>query len=182
MKIPVWKKISEKTLFQNDYWTYKVDEFEIPGTVKGEYHYVHTNGSTLIIPINTSKQIIFVRQYRYLNSKESLEFPCGLMEPKLTLIENAQKELREETGFSSNNLRYIGAFAPYTGASDEMCYVYLGLDLHHSPLPSDKTETIIVEYYSFEKIERMMMNNEIWDGLTLSAWMITKEKIKKYLG
>ena len=90
-----WKKISEKLLFKNNFWSYILEEFEIEGNNRGEYHYVHTNGSTLIIPVLTSGKIILVNQYRYLNKKESLEFPCGSIQNNISKEENALKELRE---------------------------------------------------------------------------------------
>ncbi|MBK9249900.1 MAG: NUDIX hydrolase [Ignavibacteria bacterium] len=70
------------------------------GTV-GEYHYVHSRGATLIIPQLPDGTFILVRQFRYLLQRESLEFPCGGINPQWAEpLENAHKELLEETGYS----------------------------------------------------------------------------------
>ena len=99
MSLKPWKKLSEKTFYKNDHWSYNIDEFVIGEGEKKEYHYVHTPGSSMVIPITNDNKIVMVKQYRYLNQKESYEFPCGAVEEGLTYQENALKELREEAGY-----------------------------------------------------------------------------------
>lgn len=173
MSLKRWNKLGQKTIFKNDHWSYNLDDFEIEGGTKGEYHYVHTLGSTMVVPFTSNNSILLVKQFRYLNQKESLEFPCGAIEQGLSKKENALKELREETG-KSGELKYVGEFSPYTGAADEMCSVFLANDLFDSPLPSDETEEFELIEYSITEFENLIKQNIIWDGLTLSSWLLTK--------
>jgi ADP-ribose pyrophosphatase len=170
MPLKRWIKLSQKTVHKNDHWSYYLDEFMIENGEKGEYHYVHTLGSSMVIPITSNKNFILVNQYRYLNQKESIEFPCGSIEPNLSPEENALKELREESGYSSNKLILVSEFSPYTGACDEMCKVFIGTELVKSPLPNDKTEEFELVELSFDEVEKKIEENEIWDykltGLT----------------
>jgi len=181
MAFKKWKTLSRKTVFENSHWNYNVDKFSIDGVGTGEYHYVHTLGSTMIIPITSNNKIILVNQFRYLNNKNSLEFPCGAVEPKLSLLENAQKELREEAGYSSRKLIKVGAFSPYTGASDEICTVFAGTELSKSPLPKDKTEEFEILEFTISEVANMVKSNEIWDGLTLASWGISQNFISKLI-
>lgn len=173
MSLKKWNKLGQKTIFTNDHWSYNLDQFEIEGVLKGEYHYVHTLGSTMIVPFISKNEILLVNQFRYLNQRESLEFPCGSIEDGLNPKENGLKELREETG-KSGSLEYIGEFSPYTGASDEMCSVYIARELFDSPLTKDVTEEFEIVVLSIEEFENKIKKNIIWDGLTLSAWILTK--------
>ncbi len=173
MKLKRWKKLNQKTVFKNNHWSYNLDQFEIEGGTKGEYHYVHTLGSTMVVPFTSNNKILLVKQFRYLNQKESLEFPCGAIENGLTKKENALKELREETG-KTGRLKYIGEFSPYTGAADEMCSVFIATDLTDSPLPQDETEEFELLQYSINEFENLIKQNIIWDGLTLSSWLLVK--------
>lgn len=177
MKLKKWTKLNEKNLFVNNHWTYKLDNFEIESGLTGEYHYVHSPGSTMVIPFSSPNEIILVNQFRYLNQKESLEFPCGSIEDGLSKEQNALKELREESGFSGK-LVYIGEFSPYTGVSDEICSVYMAKDLEMSPLPKDATEEFEIVKLSIQEFEKLIKKNKIWDGLTLSAWILTKNYLE----
>ena len=176
-----WKKISEKTIYRNNHWTYKLDKFEIARRMPGEYHYVHTNGSTLIIPFLPSQKLLLVNQFRYLINREALEFPCGVLEQGLTPEENAQKELREETGLEAENLIYAGKFIPYSGVSDEVCHVFIATGLSNNPLPPDDTEEFELRELSVYEFEKQIEANQIDDGMTLAAWMISKKKILSLL-
>lgn len=181
MNLKRWVKIGEKKIFQNDHWTYNLDQFEIENGFKGEYHYVHTLGSTMVIPVTEDKNFLLVNQFRYLNQRESLEFPCGSIEPHLTEEDNALKELREESGHSAKNLIKVGEFSPYTGASDEMCRVFIGYDLYPSPLQHDETEEFIIVEKSYDEIDELIRKNIIWDGLTLSSWLLAQTFLKQLM-
>lgn len=176
MALKKWNKISEKQFCDNGYWSYKIDKFRIGDEIEREYHYVHTNGSTMVIPVTSENKIIMVKQYRYLNQMESIEFPCGSVENGLTILENAQKELREETGYRAGKLEKVGFFSPYTGASDEICTVFIASELDPDPLPSDITEEFEVHLFNPSEIIEMVEKNVIWDGLSLSAWTLVKKK------
>jgi ADP-ribose diphosphatase len=174
MSLKKWDKIDQKTIFENEHWTYNLDNFEIKGITSGEYHYVHSPGSTMVIPKLNDNTVLLVNQYRYLNQKESLEFPCGSIDLGLTPKLNAQKELREESGMNGD-LTHIGEFSPYTGVSDEICSVFIATNLVESPLPSDITEDFELVKINIKELEKLIEKNIIWDGLTLSAWTIAKK-------
>ncbi len=172
-----WEKISGRTIIKNDHWSYNVDSFIIDKKIKGEYHYVHTLGSSMIIPFSNDNKILLTKQFRYLNNKESWEFPCGSVEEGLTIEENAIKELREETGYTASNIIKIGEFSPYTGAADEICTLFFASDLIHSPLPKDDTEDFEIVFFTKQEIQNLVDKNIIWDGLTLAAWSLIINKI-----
>lgn len=172
-----WEKVSEKTIIKNSHWSYKVDNFIIDNNFNGEYHYVHSLGSTMVVPIASSGKILLTNQYRYLNGKESWEFPCGSVSDNLSIYDNAIKELREESGYSAKSIEKIGEFAPYTGASDEICSVYIAKELFPSPLPADETEDFEIDFFTKDEIEKLVDTNLIWDGLTLAAWSLVKNRL-----
>ena len=176
-----WQKITSQTKFRNDHWSYKIDEFQIENGERGVYHYVHTFGSSMVIPVTFDGHILLVKQYRYLNERDSIEFPCGGMKEGISYQDNALKELREETGFSTETLLEIGEFAPFTGASDEICKVFLARNLFHSPLPKDATEEFELLEKTPKEIEELINKNIIWDGLTLAAWSLARRHFQNEL-
>lgn len=175
MSLKKWIKLSEKVLFKNEHWTYKKDTFKLENDDReGEYHYVHTPGSSLIIAMK-EKKYLFVEQFRYLSQETSLEFPCGSVHENSSALENAHKELREETGYDTNEMKYVGKFAPYSGVSNETCSVFFCDTLFPSPLEMDQFEEFNLIELTFEEIEQKIAKNEIWDGMTLAAWILFKK-------
>lgn len=176
MKLKKWNTLSRETIYTNDHWSYNLDKFEIEGGYQGDYHFVHTLGSTLVVPFLNSTEIILVNQYRYLNQRESIEFPCGSVETGLTVEENAIKELREETGYNGK-IELVGSFSPYSGVADEMCSVFIATELYHQPLTSDATEEMEILTISISEFEKLIKQNVIWDGMSLAAWIIIKNHL-----
>lgn len=172
-----WKQLSTAVIFKNPWWTYKKDEFRIPGGITGEYHYVHTNGASMIVPVMPDGRIILVNQYRYLCDKESIELPCGGVKEGKTYVEMAHIELEEETGFRSRDLKKSGEFNPYNGVTNEICEVFIARDLVESASVPDSTEEFELLYRTPQQIDEMIASNQIWDGMTIAAWGIVRSKI-----
>jgi ADP-ribose pyrophosphatase len=176
MALHPWKKISETIVFRNPWWTYKLDKVTLPSGNAGEYHYVHSPGSSLIIPVMDDGRILTVKQFRYLASRESIEFPCGAVKEGSGHDETAWRELIEETGYAANTMVEIGRFNPYNGVTNEMCHVYLGRNLKHVGDDPDETEEFELLPLTKDDIVGQIRSGAIWDGMTVAAWCLAATK------
>ena len=172
-----WETLESNVMYENPWWTYRRDEFQIPEGITGEYHYVHSPGSTMIIPVTANGKLLLVKQYRYLGKRESLEFPCGAIKPGADATETAHIELREETGFRAAVLERVGHFNPYNGVTDEICDVFIGAQLSHSPAPRDETEEFELIECLTSEVDDLIRRNEIWDGMTMAAWILGRGRV-----
>lgn len=174
MPLQSWKKLSETVLFRNPYWTYKLDALELPGGAPGEYHYVHTNGSSMIVPVTDDGGLLLVKQYRHLAGRESVEFPCGSVKEGRSHEETARDELEEETGCLAQTLRMVGEFNPFNGVTNEMCRVYVAGGLTYVGEKPDETEEFEILRVTPVHLEAWIRTGTIWDGMTIAAWAIAK--------
>lgn len=174
MPLQPWKRISEKTLFKNPWWTYKLDSFEMAGGRRGEYHYVHTLGASLVIPVLSDNRIMLVRQYRYLCDRESVEFPCGGVKEGSNFEHTAREELAEECGLKAKTMEEIGEFNPYNGVTNEICRIFLARDLVPALSKPDATEEFERVSVTPKELEAKIASREIWDGMTLAAWAFAR--------
>jgi ADP-ribose pyrophosphatase len=161
---------------KNPWWTYRRDDVLLPNGREGEYHYVHVNGSSMIIPVRDDGKILLVGQYRYLCDRESIEFPCGSVKDGSTYESTARCELAEETGFASEDIRLIGEFNPYNGVTDEICRVYLARNLKPVEADHDETEEFELHALGPAEIEAKVLSGQIWDGMTLAAWAFARKE------
>lgn len=174
-----WKTLSSKVVHKNPWWTYKLDSFRIPNGFTGEYHYVQTEGSSMIVPVTADGRLVLVNQYRYLCDRESIEFPCGGMKQGRSYDEMARMELEEETGYRSDDIKRVAEFNPYNGVTNEICAVYIARNLVRSQSKPDATEEFEVIECTPDELDQMIRTNKIWDGMTLAGWMLAKDKIAK---
>ncbi len=176
-----WTCLSSAVMDRNPFWTYKIDEYEIPGKGTGTYYYVHTAGSAFIVPVTDDDKILLVQQYRYLNRRLSWEFPGGGIKEGEIPADVAQKELIEETGFSGR-LQPIGQYNPYNGVTNEICHAFMATHLKpSSEFQPDASEEFVLRAFSFHDIENMIADNEIFDGMTLAVWAICRHRLKEIL-
>jgi ADP-ribose pyrophosphatase len=178
MPLQRWKKLTEKVLHKNPWWTYKADTFEIGDGHRGEYHYVHTAGASLVVPIFSDGRLLLVRQYRYLCARESLEFPCGGVKEGSSYEDTARQELAEEAGLEAKSMVQVGEFNPYNGVTNEMCRVFLAREFNQVASRPDATEEFEQVIVNPAELDRMIDTGEVWDGMTLAAWMLARRKIQ----
>jgi ADP-ribose pyrophosphatase len=169
-----WKKIRQEFEVKNPWWVYRKDSVLLPSGKGGEYHFVHTNGASMVIPVFDDGRIIMVNQYRYLLDKESLEFPCGGVKDGSRYEETAVHELSEETGYSSLDIRCVAEFNPFNGVTDEICKVFIAKSLQMVESHHDETE----EFEQFrllpDELDAKIRSGVVWDGMTLAAWALSR--------
>lgn len=172
MPLKPWKTLSSEVKLKNPWWGYHCDRFMLPNGKEGEYHFVHTNGSSMVVPVAQDGKIYAVNQYRYLARRESLEFPCGAVKDGSTYEETADHELREETGFAADSMQCVGSFNPYNGVTDEFCRVYIARNLHNVGGTPDETEEFELLRYSSSEIVERIADGSLWDGMSIAAWCL----------
>jgi len=112
--------------------------------------------------------------------KESIEFPGGGIEPGIDLVENARRELYEETGCIADDMLKVGMFEPANGYAKDLAHVFIARVAEMRSLPeSDASEEFEVLIRRPDEIDRMVRNNEIWDGTTLAAWAMVRHHFFK---
>jgi ADP-ribose pyrophosphatase len=167
-----FETLESETIIDNPYWEYRRDKYILPGGDTGDYHYVHSNGSTFIIPFLDDETLILTKQYRYLNNRTSIEFPGGGIAKELSPVVNALKELEEETGYSARQLDFLGKFNPFNGVTDEMCYVFTAKQLFGVDALPEESEEIEIIKLNMKSIRELIKKGEIWDGMTLAAFSL----------
>jgi ADP-ribose pyrophosphatase len=178
MPIKHWKRLTREVKFTNPWWSYIIDKYMVEEGRIGEYHICHTAGSAFTIPVLANGKILMVNQYRYVNDRESLEFPGGGMKEGETPGTVSRKELIEETGMDGD-FEKVGYFNPYNGVTDEICHVYIARNLKPSSeyLKDDHEEFELVEF-STDEIKTKIKSNEIYSGISLAAWALAEKYFK----
>ena len=155
-----------------------LDNVRLSDGSKARREVVEHPGGVTILPVDEAGNCYMVRQFCYPAGHMMLEAPAGKLEYGEDHRECAVRELSEETGFTADELIYLGGFYTSPGFSSELLHVYLALGLHAGESHLDEGEFLNVEKHSLQALEQMIMNNEIEDAKTIIA-VLKAEKVLK---
>ena len=150
------------------------DKVRLPDGRTTQLDIVEHIGSAVIVPVDDEGNLYFVRQYRHAARLDMLELPAGTLEVGEDPLVCAQREVREETGMASGNIREVGGFYLAPGYSTEFMRVYLATDLRHDPLEADADEFLSVEKIPVGKALEMAETGKLPDAKSLAALLLAK--------
>lgn len=164
------KTVEEKKIFDGKILRLYHDTVELPDGERAMREYCRHNGGVCVLPVTCDGNIILVRQYRYPHGKLTLEIPAGKLETKdADIYASAMRELKEETGATSDNVEYLGKILPSPAILSEVIHVFLATDLKFGERCLDDDEFLECETISFDDALGMVLSGEIEDAKTQIA-------------
>jgi len=168
-----WETIESKK--RVDFPLFKVfeDKVKLPNGYELDYYRVEKTPVAVILPIISDK-IVLVKQYRYPIQSVSLELPAGHLRQNETPEECAERELKEETGFTADKIEKILDYHPSTEYSNQVYHIFIAKDLKEGKTNREKYEIIDVESLKIESVIEKIFDGTITDGRTLTTVFLAK--------
>lgn len=170
------KKFEEKTIdtssiYEGKVVSLQVDTVSLPDGNTSKRELIKHPGAVAIIPITKEGKIIFVEQYRKALEKSIIEIPAGKLEPGEEPEVTAVRELEEETGYTTKNLKKLGSFYTSPGFADELLHVYEAddIELLTQQVDGDEDEFVELMELTLEEAEGLVKEERIHDAKTMYA-------------
>jgi len=107
-----WQVLERRTLVERHWLVLHEDRVKLAnGREISEFHVLVQPSWAGILCVTEADEIVLVRQYRHGIVGNSLELPAGVVEGSEGPLAGAQRELREETGYTAERWAEIGTFA-----------------------------------------------------------------------
>ncbi len=150
----------------------KVEEHDVitPAGTRGIYGKVlFQNKAVAIIPIDQELNTWIIGQYRYTLDEYSWEIPMGGGPIGTDVLENAKRELREETGLTAGKWTEIMRIHTSNSVSDEEGFVFLAEDLTLGETEFEDTEVLEIVKTPLLKAIEMVMKGQITDAISVAG-------------
>ena len=142
-----------------------------------EWDFIHHDGAAAVIPVMEDGKILMVKQYRNALERDTLEIPAGkLDDPDEEGIVCASRELKEETGYSSDDLEWLLTIRTTVAFCDERIEVFVARNLIPGEQHLDEDEFVDVKAYKLEELKEMIFEGKIQDSKTMAAILAYESK------
>lgn len=175
------KKISSERIYEGAILNVRRDKVT---AVKGEAYreIIEHNGAVAIVPVKENGDIVMVEQYRYACGMKVLELPAGKVDKGETdPAAVAARELREETGYTAKNIRYLGKINTSVAYSEEVIHMYAMTGLSAGEQELDDDEAINVVELPFSEVYKMAYEGRLIDAKTVAGLLMAKEQLSDIL-
>ena len=137
------------------------------------------NDAVNVMAITTENKVLMIKQYRFGINDYTTEIPGGLVDEGEDILLAAQRELREETGFSGENWQYLGKIAQNPVFQDAYIHHYLLIDAQKThPTEFDEAEDIVRVEMDLDAVREGLQTCAFQHPHTVSALILGFEKMK----
>lgn len=146
------------------------DEVILPDGAHAWREYIKHPGAVVVLAQLPNGKLLFERQFRYPASRVFLELPAGKIDPGEDILQTAQRELLEETGYLAGQWVHLGVMHPCIGYSDERIEIFLASDLRSAGGQQlDEHEFLELCELSPSEARAAVWSGEITDAKTITA-------------
>jgi ADP-ribose pyrophosphatase len=125
-----------------------------------------------VVARTATGQYVLAKQYRFGTQTMTLEIPGGMVERGEPHGDAAKRELREESGYTSDKWTYLGAVQPNPAFHNNLCHHWLAEDVEcTNPQEMDSGEDIAILLKTEQEIRDAIMSGEIAHALVLTAFL-----------
>ncbi|OSB10789.1 NUDIX hydrolase [Paraclostridium bifermentans] len=167
--------VSSDRIYTGKVISLKVDTVEVPKKGYQKREIIEHPGAVGIVAITDDDKVLLVRQFRKAIEKVLWEIPAGKLEQGESPKDCAIRELKEETGYSANNMKLIHKFYTSSGFSNQKIYVYLATDLEKGECCLDEDEFLELHEVNLNDAYEMINKNDIEDAKTSIGLLLAKE-------
>lgn len=132
-------------------------------------------GAVLIVPLLDDKTLLLIREYAAGLEDYHLACPKGAVDIGETLLEAADRELKEETGYGAHKLTFLKKVHLSPSYMEHGINIIIAQDLYPERLEGDEPELIEVVEVPFMNLSQLCMRDEVSEGRTIAALFLARE-------
>jgi ADP-ribose pyrophosphatase len=167
------KKLSSNELFKGRLLHAYRDVVSLPDGSQATREYVVHPGAVMVVPLledaSGSTRVVLERQFRYPVGRVMVEFPAGKLDAGESCFACAQRELREETGFTARQWAHAGVLHPLIAYSTEFIDIWFARGLQMGPRNLEEGELLDVFTATPDELLDGCRQGLVTDGKTLTA-------------
>ena len=158
------KYLSSKSIYKGKFIQLVEEDYLLPnGVIMKRERIIKNSGkqAVIIIAITNDNKYLLVSQNR-INKTVTLEFPSGYVENGESIIDASTRELLEETGYYSDDIRLIDSYCNSVGVDGSIVNIVVAYNaIKANGQNLGKYEYINYDEFSFDELRELIDENYI---------------------
>ncbi|TNE59047.1 MAG: NUDIX hydrolase [Bacteroidetes bacterium] len=132
-----------------------------------------------VLAITKAGELVLIRQYRHGIGHVHFELPAGVVDPNEPLLDSAQRELLEETGYGGGEWKLLLKSCANPGTHNNWCHIFLAVGVEPLEVQKlDHTEEISVHLMERAAALEMLRSGGVAQALhTAALWRYFADQI-----
>lgn len=128
--------------------------------------------AVMVIPVLDRETVLLVREYGAGLEDYYLSFPKGAMDPQESVLETANRELKEEIGYGARQLRFLKKLHLSPSYMGNAINLVLASSLYEERLPGDEPEPLDVIPYPIAEIPQLIEDPNCCEAYGVAALLM----------
>jgi ADP-ribose pyrophosphatase len=164
------RRTGSETLLSGGFLEVRRDTVLLPDGSSATREYIRHPGAVVVIPLldaSADPLLVLVRQHRYPLDQVLLEWPAGKRDGDETTLAGAERELREETGYTATEWAFAGRIHNAAAYSSEVLHIWAARGLVPGPARPDAGEFVETVQLRLSELAALDARGRLTDVKTL---------------
>ena len=139
----------------------------------------HGLGAVIVVAMQDDETFLLVREYAVGLHHYELGLVKGRLDAGETILQGAQRELREEIGFAARDLIELTELSLAPGYMTHVTHVVLARDLYPAKLVGDEPEELEVVPWPLSDLHQLVQRPDCTEGRSIAALYIARDYLQK---
>jgi ADP-ribose diphosphatase len=136
-------------------------------------------GAVIVAPMLDAQTLLLIREYACGVHRYELGLVKGRIDRGESVLEAAQRELKEEAGYGAHKLTVLRALTLAPTYMSHQTWLVLAEDLYPERLPGDEPEELEVVPWKLDDLHQLMLQDDCSEGRSLAAMLVTREYLRR---
>jgi ADP-ribose diphosphatase len=139
----------------------------------------HGMGAVIVVPMIDDETVLLVNEYAAGLNHYELGLVKGRLEAGETVLEGAERELKEEAGYGAHRLLELTELSLAPGYMTHITHVVLARDLYPEKLQGDEPEELEITPWPLADLYTLVQRPDCTEGRSIAALYIAREYLQQ---
>ena len=139
----------------------------------------HGLGAVIVVAMLDDDTVLLVSEYAVGLHHYEIGLVKGRLEAGETILEGAERELKEETGFGAHNLIELTTLSLAPGYMTHITHVVLARDLYPEKLVGDEPEELEIVPWPLADLHSLVQRPDCTEGRSIAALYIARDYLQQ---